>query len=116
MKGNLLTKISLWWLRNYEECAHAWPRLCWTIAMTLFIVGALDGWSIKTSALLILAVVLTLNAGVYLAISTFRSHLLSLPEGDPNREEAHERMTEILRQKLKVAEKEKARRARKRRR
>jgi len=93
------TKIALKWLRNYEHLAHFWPRFCWVMAMTFFIIGALEHWPLGPAILGIVFGNLILNAGVFFAIRGIRSHLETMPESY-EREEAHDLMIGIIRRRI----------------
>lgn len=99
-KRPLSIRTVLWWLRNYDDIVQFWIRGNWCIAITIFIIGALSGWSLQKAALEILAVALVLNIGLYLCIRSFNIYMKSLPEG-PDKEEIHKEMIEFIKRRLK---------------
>lgn len=105
-KRSLPTRIAIWWLKNYDDCVFFWVRFNWTIAMTIFIIGALKGINLGYIAFLMIIVGLILNTGLLLTIRGLRSHLLSLEERAPGREEAHALLIRWIQRKIQKYEKE----------
>ena len=99
-KKSILTSAVLWWLRNYYDVVHTWIRSNWCIAITIFVIGALSGWHLQTAALLILAVGLVLNIGLYFGIRTLNAYMKGLPEGS-DKEEIHEEMIKYIKGRIK---------------
>lgn len=94
-----LVRIVLWWLRNYFEIRDTWIRGNWCLAITIFIIGALDGWGLDTAAFAIFTVGLVLNMGLYFCLRAINTYLKDIPEG-PDKEEIHDEMTKLIKGRI----------------
>lgn len=96
----LLTRIAIWWLREYDECLHFWIRFNWLLAITIFIIGALESIDLGTIGMIILGTALILNIGLVLVICTLRQHLLTLKKDAPGREEVHDLLIHVIHKRI----------------
>jgi hypothetical protein len=93
------TKVALWWLRHFETIIHFWTGFTWVWVIGILlctIVGHLDlGYALGT----IFLVGVIANTGIYFSIRTMVSYLKRLEDG-PEKEEAHELMTKIIKRRM----------------
>jgi hypothetical protein len=94
VKKSWMTKLSLWYLRNYEYIVCFVTGGSWVFAITWLFVGACKHWPISTTVYVIFCSgVITLTA-VVLFVKAASKYLLTL-EGEA-KEEAHAEMTKII--------------------
>ena len=93
------TKVALWWLRHYEGIINFWTGFSWVWVIGLILYAISGQLQVKQALLLILFIGVIGNTGAYLGLRTLSSYLKLLKDG-PEKEEAHELMTKIIRRRI----------------
>jgi len=93
------TKAALWWLRHYEFITHFWTGFSWVWVIGMLLLPVVGYMDLRLALSLILLIGVVANSGIYLSIRTLASYLKQLGDG-PEKEEAHELMTEIIKRRI----------------
>lgn len=90
-----LNKLSLWYLRSFEELCFFWPGWLFCQAILILFIGVSKGWELGMILSLIFVLGMIVNTGAYLLIRAFQVHLKSLEDG-PEKAEAYRLLLEII--------------------
>jgi hypothetical protein len=93
------TKAALWWLRHYEFITNFWTGFTWTWVIGMLLLPVVGYMDLRLALALILLIGVIANTGIYMSIRTLASYLKQLKDG-PEKEEAHELMTEIIKRRI----------------
>jgi hypothetical protein len=93
------TKAALWWLRHYEFITHFWTGFSWVWVIGMLLLPVAGYMDLRLAIALILLIGVIANTGIYMTIRTLASYLKQLKDG-PEKEEAHELMTEIIKRRI----------------
>jgi hypothetical protein len=93
------TKAALWWLRHYEFITHFWTGFSWVWVIGMLLLPVIGYMDLRVAIALILLIGVIANTGIYMSIRTLASYLKQLKDG-PEKEEAHELMTEIIKRRI----------------
>jgi hypothetical protein len=93
------TKAALWWLRHYEFITNFWTGFSWVWVIGMLLLPVIGYMDLPVALALILLIGVIANTGIYMSIRTLASYLKQLKDG-PEKEEAHELMTEIIKRRI----------------
>lgn len=94
MKRSWMTRLSLWYLRKYEEIIYFCTGFSWVLAIALLFAGIGSGLGLGTTIYIMFVGGMSFLAGVYLLIKSVQKHLGTLE--DAAKEEAHAEMAAII--------------------
>ncbi len=93
------TRVSLWWLRNYEEIIRFWTGFSWLVVIGAILTVIVGKISFNQALIFIFIFGFIGNTTLYFVIRTIAVCLKFIEDG-PEKEEAHELMAAIIRRRL----------------
>lgn len=98
MKRSWLDRLSLWYLRNFEEVIYFCTGFPWVLAIALLFAGIGSGLGLGTTIYIMFIGGVIFVTGVYLLIRAVQKQLNML-EGDAKKE-AHLEMVAIIMRRI----------------
>ena len=92
------TKVALWWLKHFEAIIYFWRGFSWVWVIGILLCVVTGHLSLGHALGIILLIGVIANTGIYFSIRTLVSYLKQL-DGCPEKEEAHELMTKIIKRR-----------------
>lgn len=93
------TKLTLWWLRNYESITHFWTGFSWVWVIGVLLAAIAGHLDLRLAISVIFLFGIISNTGIYLCVRAMSAHLKQL-EDCPEKEEAHELMRQIIKRRV----------------
>lgn len=94
MKRSWMTRLSLWYLKRYEEIIHFCTGFSWVLAIALLYVGIGSGLGLGTTIYIMFCAGIIFISAICLFIKASKKHLFTLT-GDAKKE-AHAEMVKII--------------------
>jgi hypothetical protein len=93
------TRFSIWWLRNFEAIIHFWTGFSWVWASAVLLYGLVGSVPLFETLAVLLLTSAALQSAMLLCIRSISTYLKSMEEG-PEKDLAHDLMTQIIRRRL----------------